>query len=126
MQQTCPLKPWPEFSCTSLTGSFEVQGGGGHFGVGTISQRELLRRSLKKAWEISWTISSVIQCMAWWTQKRMVYIAKIESSRPRDTLQLGERSELRGRPKEGPPQARTTANATNTAFEPGSGEKTVP
>ena len=56
----------------------------------------------------------------------ILQIAKIESSRPRDTLQLGEQSELQGQPKEGPPGARTAAKATKTAFEPGSGKITVP
>ena len=53
--------------------SFDIQGGGGF--MWGLSPQEISRRSLKKAWEISRTTSGVIQCMAWWTQKRMVYFA---------------------------------------------------
>ena len=35
-------------------------------------QPEISRRSLKKPWEISRTISSVLLRMAWWTQNVMV------------------------------------------------------
>ena len=34
------------------------------------------QRLLKKAWGIPRTISCVMLCMAWWTQKVMVYFAK--------------------------------------------------
>ena len=107
--------------------------GAGKFRVGTIlqreiSQREISQRSLKNAWEISQTISSVIQCMAWWTQKHMVYFANCQNrveppqSHPPAGGAVGTSRPTRG----GTARSENRCQRTKTAFEPGSGEKTVP